>query len=106
MLGGLDENDDYVIDSSPTERTQLSEAGLRAWVQNILQHHSETKTNLLVKSMVAAGLTRDVLVETARHSGGFQAIVDMLGSEIGDMGLLRPGDRLALAAGAMRSKEA
>lgn len=104
VLGGLDENDDYVIDSQPTERAQASEAGLRAWVQNSLQHYSETKTNLLVKSMVAAGLTLDVLVETARHSGGFQAIVDMLGAEIGDMGL-RPGDRLALAAGAMRAKE-
>lgn len=59
---------------------------------------------LLVRGMLAAGLTHKRMVGAARHPGGFQVLVDMLASQMGDLGL-RPGDRLALASAVMRADQ-
>ena len=104
VLGGLDEDDDYVIDAAPTDRARAGEAELSAWLTDVL-HLPSTKTALLASAMVAAGLTRERLVEAAGLPGGFQVLVDLLAAQTGDTGPvgLRPGDRLALAAAAMRA---
>jgi hypothetical protein len=100
VLGGLDENDDYVIDQQPSEQEVAEEAEMTSWVKGTL-HLGETNCILLVKELLANGLTRERMVEAAGHPGGFQVLCDMLAAQMGELGL-RPGDRLALAAAAMK----
>ena len=96
VLGGLDNDSDFVIDTAaePVE----AETALAAWLQGVLTM-TPTAGGLLAQRLFAAGLTHARMVEAAAYPGGFQALCDMLAAN--DMGL-RPGDRLALASAAMR----
>ena len=108
VLGGLDEDDDYVIDSvadPAAAETAVEEMELAAWLQGVLIL-TPTASSLLAQRLFAAGLTHTRMVEAATLPGGFQALCEMLAaSELG----LRPGDRLALAsasAGRSRAQDA
>ena len=58
--------------------------------------------HLLVKELRAAGLTRERMVEAAGLPGGFQVLCEMLSAQNKELAL-KPGERLALAAAAMRA---
>jgi hypothetical protein len=105
VLAGLDDNDDGIIDDHPSTHTAADEAELAAWVRGALEQLTSTRRELLVEGLLTIGLTRERMVEAARHPGGFQALCDMIASHPGGLGL-RPGERLALASAAMRSHEA
>lgn len=102
LLGELDEDGDYVIDQ-PGEPVSFEEEELVPWVESTLGL-GQTKCDVLVKEMLAVGLTKQRMIEAARHPGGFQVLCDMLATLMGSSGL-RPGDRLALASAAMRASE-
>lgn len=96
VLAGLDDDGDYVIENNQeVERARE----LEAWVRGVLPGH--TRCGDVAEELLANGLTHDRLVEAARLPGGFQVLVDMLSAQMKGSGL-RPGDRLAVAAAAMR----
>lgn len=100
VLGGLDEDGDYVVDGDDTEpgaAAASAEAELATWVAGVLVL-TPTQRGLLARGLHAAGLTRARMVEAAQHTGGFQTLCEMLASS--DL-RLRPGERLALASAAM-----
>eukprot|EP00746_Dinoflagellata_sp_MGD_P056227 gnl/MRDRNA2_/MRDRNA2_243830_c0_seq1.p1 gnl/MRDRNA2_/MRDRNA2_243830_c0~~gnl/MRDRNA2_/MRDRNA2_243830_c0_seq1.p1 ORF type:complete len:173 (+),score=17.77 gnl/MRDRNA2_/MRDRNA2_243830_c0_seq1:31-519(+) len=101
-LGELDEDGNHVIDK-PEERVAFEEEELVPWVEGTLRL-GQAKCDVLVKEMLAVGLTKERMIEAARHPGGFQVLCDMLATLMGSLGL-RPGDRLALASAAMRASE-
>jgi len=104
VLAGLDDNDDGIIDDHPSTHTAADEAELAAWVRGALEQLTSTKRELLVEGLLTMGLTRERMVEAARHPGGFQALCDVIANHPGGLGL-RPGERLALASAAMRAHE-
>jgi hypothetical protein len=98
VLGGLDEDDDFVIDAAA--ETAEAEAALASWLQGVLTL-TPTGVGVLAQRLFQAGLTRARMVEAAAHPGGFQSLCELLTtSELG----LRPGERLALASAAMRER--
>lgn len=90
--------------SVPPAATDLSEeeAELAEWVRLVLSLEP-TPSVLLVGELKAAGLTPQRMMEATRHPGGFQVLVEMLGNA--QTSGLKPGDRLALAAFAMRMSD-
>ena len=98
VLGGLDEDDDFVIDAAA--ETGQAEAALASWLQGVLTQ-TPTGAGVLAQRLFQAGLTRARMVEAAAHPGGFQALCELLtASELG----LQAGERLALASAAMRER--
>ena len=98
VLGGLDEDDDFVIDTAA--ETGQAEAALASWLQGVLTQ-TPTGAGVLAQRLFQAGLTRARMVEAAAHPGGFQALCELLtASELG----LQAGERLALASAAMRER--
>ena len=101
VLGGLDENDDYVIDDD--RKVSADEEQLVAWVPKVLQI-SPMRSQLLVKELCAAGLTRERMIEAAQLPGGFHVLCEILAAHQKEL-QLRPGDRLALATAAVRASQ-
>jgi len=98
VLGGLDEDDDFVIDGMTSAvQTSKEEEELASWLQDVLSV-TPTAAGLFAERLFAAGLTCARMPEATKHPGGFQSLCEMLSfSELG----LRPGERLALASAAM-----
>ena len=101
-LAGLDQDGDHVIDASSDEAAH-THAELASWVQSCLQL-TQTQLELLVSAMLINGMTRERMVEAAQNLGGFQVLCDMLSAQASELSL-RPGDVLALANAALRTKE-
>ena len=99
VLSGLDDDGDYVIDNND-EAKRASD--LEGWVRGALPSHGRCGDT--AEELLSIGLTRDRMVEAARLPGGFQVLIDMLSTQMKGSGL-RPGERLALAAYAMREAE-
>jgi hypothetical protein len=104
VLGGMDEDGDFVIDDleskdQANQAADEAQAELTSWVHEALDL-KPTRHEALVKGLLAAGLTRARMLEAVRFPSGFQTLCAMLDRD--DLGL-RPGDRLALASAAMRA---
>lgn len=105
VLAGLDEDGDYVIDDEvkPGGALAAGESELTEWVASSVESLSPTQRGLLVRGLLALGLTKSRMVEAAQHAGGYQSVCEMLAnSEL----RMRPGERLALASAAMRATAA
>ena len=100
VLAGLDDDGDDVIDNvrEPERARELED-----WIRTALPGFPRCVD--VAEDLLANGLTRDRLVEAATLPGGFQVLVDMLSAQMKGSGL-RPGDRLAVAAAAMRDAAA
>ena len=117
VLGALDADGDYVIDGVEQKDAAAALAsadararGLAKWIGAALggeggaragERHAEHDRGL-ARALLDAGLTRERLVDAARLPGGFQVLCGLLEAEQSGLGL-RAGDRLALAAAAMRA---
>ena len=91
VLGGLDENADYVIDDAAAQQaaTSKDEGELESWLHGVLTNLSSVQRKILAQQLFAAGLTRTRIIEAVQHPGGFQSLCDMLtATEF----RLRPGD--------------
>ena len=100
VLAGLDDDGDDVIDNvrEPERARELED-----WIRTALPGFPRCVD--VAEDLLANGLTRDRLVEAATLPGGFQVLVDMLSAQMKGSGL-RPGERLAVAAAAMRDAAA
>lgn len=81
VLAELDKDGDYVIDTEARTESGKLEAELSAWVTGVLGQATTRHNQLvLVPALLAAGLTRERMVEAVRHPGGFQALCETLRS--------------------------
>lgn len=101
VLGALDQDGDYVLDGDDerSEKATHDEAELNGWISQAELELSPTQRGLLVRALLAEGLTHARMREAVQHPGGFQTLCEMLASSELRM---RPGERLALASAVMR----
>lgn len=104
VLAGLDENDDLIIDDQSDQDAVREWDALDGLVKSSSIKMSQTRVDLVVKELKAAGLTRKRMVEAAQLPSGFQVLTNLLATQSG-LGL-RPGERLALATAAMQCEPA
>lgn len=97
VLGGLDKDDDLVIDTDAS--VEPGEVELDTWLEAVLKL-TQVRRKLLVHGLYAGGLTRARMIEAVQHGGGYHTLCEMLSS--GEL-RMRPGERLALASAAMRA---